>query len=372
MDKQDVKFSYLSDDFKESWYGLEKYKGYNLISYPIGHEISFSPTKLKPLNIVVRTTYDIRIFEMGKADFFESENMPYDIFSYKKYLENEAKNSIDLYCKHLAKEKKEVTENIKNSISKAISLKKKQSFMLSNIKHNQKYLDDCISQKQSNIYISSEIKLNNILVGKDKYVDSDVDNGCKDIKKCDTKIKNTILGLKPENIYHLAIPFLKPEEDWESEGVTEEFFVAVKDIIEDTNETVFIRKTVYNNLLSLTSDICYQWRENKEVNERVLDLINAFVDYKEINPYNPVIEFVSLFYNDLIQDILKNKKAIKCNHCGLLAKYFRNKKFCSKDVDKRNCFKNFHSKNDYYTHKEKRLPVKRAWMQKTRKEIKGY
>ena len=75
---------------------------------------------------------------------------------------------------------------------------------------------------------------------------------------------------------------------------------------------------------------------------------------------------------DLIDDVITSNQLIRCNHCHLLATYFRNKKFCSKATDGRNCFGRHHSKQDYLRHKGKRLPVKRAWIKKARREIPGY
>jgi len=114
---------------------------------------------------------------------------------------------------------------------------------------------------------------------------------------------------------------------------------------------------------------CFE--KSKNINKNYCGILNE-LSKKLPKEQDITADIIFLFLNSFIETLIKNKSIIVCKNCGSFAKYFRNKKFCSKNVDGRNCLQRYFSNLDYKKFRAKRLKVKRAWMQKTRKEIPNY
>jgi len=257
-------------------------------------------------------------------------------------------------------------------INKKVAAKKNGLFQLKTISLNKEYMDHCIANKQEKIFWGVQIQLNKISVAKinrNAPHGSGID-GYKDIKDIDEQTRKIITELRPERIHHILTAYHTQETF--DKGDVENFLTGSKDFIEEIDEVIHFKDSDFKKLLDKIASLCFLWRDKQKVSSEFIKDANDFIILRRKTGYNSAIEFIGLFFDDLINDVIANDQLIKCQHCHLLATYFRNKKFCSKATDGRNCFGRHHSKQDYLRHKGKRLPVKRAWIKKARREIPGY
>ena len=355
-------FTYLHDDYENCNFCAQKYKGYSIFEFSGGQsiDIEFFPKKMDELGIVVDAKYRLTYFEAKHPKAFKDQGIADDIPSYADYLkyENFMHDKDKKGCLAL--------------INKKVAAKKREIFQLNTIPFNKKYLDDCIGNKQERIYLGLRIQLDEISVAK---INKDAPHGAgidayKNIAEIDAGTRKVICGLKPERIHHILTAYHTQETF--DEGDVENFLTGSKDFIEEIDEVIHYKDSDFMKLLKKISHLCFLWRDKQKASSEFIKEANDFTLLRRKIGYNPVIEFIGLFFDDLIDDVITSNQLIRCNHCHLLATYFRNKKFCSKATDGRNCFGRHHSKQDYLRHKGKRLPVKRAWIKKARREIPGY
>lgn len=95
-------------------------------------------------------------------------------------------------------------------------------------------------------------------------------------------------------------------------------------------------------------------------------VLNLF--YEKVKPDNGLGMFLSKIYSSFADELIRNKLFIKCLHCGLLAEYLKNKKYCSILTDGRSCAKRAHNKSYYATTGQKRLPKYRQ----TTKDLRAF
>jgi len=355
-------FIYVHNDYEDCNFCAQKYKGYGIFEYSGGQsiDIEFFPKKMDELGIVVDAKYRLTYFEAKHPKLVNDQGIPCDISTYADYLKEE--NSI------YEKNKKKILA----LINKKVAAKKREIFQLSTIPFNKKYLDACIGNKQERIYLGLRIQLDEISVAK---INKDAPHGVgldpyKNITGIDPETRNFIYGLKPERIHHILTAYHTQETF--DEGDVENLLTGSKDFIEEIDEVIHYKDSDFMKLLKKIAHLCFLWRDKQKASPEFIKTANDFILLRRKIGYNPVIEFIGLFFDDLIDDVIASNQLIRCNHCHLLATYFRNKKFCSKATDGRNCFGRHHSKQDYLRHKGKRLPVKRAWIKKARREIPGY
>ncbi|MFA5345760.1 MAG: hypothetical protein WC315_05755 [Candidatus Omnitrophota bacterium] len=355
-------FVYVHDDYEDCNFCSQQYKGYGIFEYSGGQsiDIEFFPKKMDELGIVVDAKYWLTYFEAKHPKLLKDQGIPYDISSYAEYLKEENSMYEKNRQKHLA------------LINRKVAAKKRGLFQLKTIPFNKEYLDNCIANKQERIFLGLRIQLNEISVAK---INKDAPHGSgidsyKKITEIDPETRNIIYGLKPERIHHILTAYHTQETF--DEGDVENFLTGSKDFIEEIDEVIHYKDSDFMNLLKKIAYLCFLWRDKQKASPEFIKTANDFILLRRKIGYNPVIEFIGLFFDDLIDDVITSNQLIRCNHCHLLATYFRNKKFCSKATDARNCFGRHHSKQDYLRHKGKRLPVKRAWIKKARREIPGY
>jgi len=352
----------LHDEYENCNFCSQKYKGYSILAYSkhAGIDIELFPKKTDELGIVVDAKYEATYFEARHPKPLQDQGIPSDILSYADYLKyaNFPYNKNKKKCLTL--------------INKKVVVKKGMIFDLKTIPLNKKYLESCITNKQDRIFIGSQIQLSEISVAK---INKNAKDGMgideyQNINDIGEQTRKFIMGLRPQQLHHILTAYHTQETF--NEGDVETFLTSAKDFIEEVNETVHYKNVEFKKLLSKIARLCFIWREKQKVSSEFIKEANDFILFRRKTGYNPVVEFIGVFFDDLIDDIITNDQAIECQHCHLLASYFRNKKFCSKATDGRNCFGRHHSKQDYLRHKAKRLPVKRAWIKKTRREIPGY
>ena len=355
-------FSYLHDEYEGSHFCAKKYKGHSVFEHSdsSGIDIELFPKKMDKLGIVVAAKYELTYFEARHPKPIKDQGIPDNLKSYADYLKNE--NSL------YDKDKK----GILALINKKVAAKKRGLFPLKTVPVNTKYLDDCIANKQERIFLGARITLTGISVAK---TNKDAPHGMgiddyKNIRDIDEQTRKTILSLRPERFHHILTAYHTQESF--DEGDVENFLTGAKDLIEDIDEVVHYKNADFKKLLGKIARLCFMWREKQTTSAEFIKEANDFILLRRKADSNPIIEFVGIFFDDLIKDAISQDQLIECQHCHLLASYFRNKKFCSKATDSRNCFGKHHSKQDYLRHKGKRLPVKRAWIKKARREIPGY
>jgi hypothetical protein len=355
-------FSYVHDEYENCNFCSQKYKGYSVFEYQDTAEIDveFCPKKMNELGIVVDAKYALTHFEAKHPKAIKDNGIPDDIQSYVNYLKSE--NSL------YDKDKKRILADI----NKKATAKKRGIFSLKAIPASKDYLDQCIIKKQDRIFLGVRINLKEISVArinKDAPHGMGIDN-YKNIRDIDEQTRKIITSLKPEHIHHILTAYHTQESF--DEGDVEGFLTGMKDLIEEVDEAVHFKDADFAKLLGRVARLCFMWREKQSASTEFLKEANDFILLRRNSTLNPVIEFAGAFFDDLISDAIAQNQIIECQHCHLLASYFRNKKFCSKATDGRNCFGKHHSKQDYQRHKGKRLPVKRAWIKKARREIPGY
>lgn len=355
-------FSYLHDEYEGCNFCSKKYKEYSIFKHSddTGIDIELFPKKTDELGIVVDVKYGLTYFEALHPKLIKDQGIPDGLQSYTDYLKNE--NSV------YSKDKKGVLA----AINRKVAAKKRGLFPLKTVPVNNKYLDGCITKKQGRIFLGAHIKLTGISVAK---INKDAPHGMsideyKNIRNIDEQTRKFIMDLRPERIHHILTAYHTQETF--DEGDVETFLTTAKDFIEKTNETVHYKDADFKKLLGKIARLCFMWREKQTASAKFIKEANDFILLRRKTDFNPIIEFIGVFFDDLIKDAITQEQLIECQHCYLLAAYFRNKKFCSKATDGRNCFGRHHSKQDYLRHKGKRLPVKRAWIKKVRREIPGY
>ncbi|MDD3374435.1 MAG: hypothetical protein PHY73_01760 [Candidatus Omnitrophica bacterium] len=360
--KKTDNFIYIHDDYEECNFCSQKYKDYGIFEYSGGQsiDIEFFPKKMDALGIVVDAKYWLTYFEAKHPKLLKDQGIPYDTSSYADYLK--AENSM------YKKNKRDVLA----IINKKVASKKRGIFKLDTIPFDKEYLDNCIANKQERIFLGLRIHLNEISVAK---INKDAPYGTgidsyKNISEVAPEIRDIISGLKPERIHHILTAYHTQESF--DEGDVENFLTGAKDFIEEIDEVIHYKDSDFIKLLKNIARLCFLWRDKQKISSKFIKEANNFILLRREIRYNPVIEFIGLFFDDLINDAKENNQLIECAHCHLLAKYYRNKKFCSKTTDGKNCFAQYHSKKDYARHKAKRLNTKKAWINKTRKEIPGY
>lgn len=355
-------FEYIHDDYEDCNFCAQKYKGYSVFKYSGDRsiDIEFCPKKMDALGIVVDAAYSMTYYEAKHPKLFKNQGIPDDIPSYTDYLkyENFMYDKDKKGCLAL--------------INKKVAAKKRGLFQLKTIPLNKDYLDSCIANKQEKIFLGLQIQLSKISVAK---INKDTPHGLgidgyRDINDIDEQTKKIIMGLRPERLHHILTAYHTQETF--DEGDVENFLTGSKDFIEEIDEVIHFKDSDFKMLLDKIARLCFLWRDKQSASSEFIKDANDFILLRRKTEYNPVIEFIGAFFDDLIDDVIANNQLIECKHCHLLASYFRNKKFCSKATDGRNCFGRHHSKQDYLRHKGKRLPVKRAWIKKARREIPGY
>lgn len=193
--------------------------------------------------------------------------------------------------------------------------------------------------------------------------------------------KRICLAVTPENKHNLPLyKFLLPEylilglptdfdRNQANKAITK-YFVDFTYLIrgEFDNEIQTDKKEFedfINNLREIAEHFEFNGKLNKDDYDELYCLfLPGGVDIIE--------DLMKNLHESLVNDLIDKNQIIKCKHCGMFAKYFRGKKYCNKEMDGRNCRSLYHSRQDYYRHKQKRLKVKRDWMRKTRQEIPGY
>ena len=355
-------FSYLHDEYEGCNFCAQKYKGYSIFEHSdsSGIDIELFPKRMDELGIVVAVKFALTFFEARHPKLIKDQGIPDDLKSYADYLKYE--NSL------YEKDKKGMLA----LINKKVSTKKRGLFPLKTVPVNTKYLDECIANKQERIFLGAHIKLNDISIAK---INKDAPHGMgiddyKNIRDIDEQTKKMIMGLRPDRLHHILTAYHTQESF--DEGDVENFLTGAKNLIEEIDEVVHYKDTDFKKLLGKIARLCFMWREKQTASSEFIKEANDFILLRRKADFNPVFEFVGIFFDDLINDAIAREQLIECQHCHLLASYFRNKKFCSKATDGRNCFGRHHSKQDYLRHKGKRLPVKRAWIKKARREIPGY
>jgi len=355
-------FPYVHDEYEGCKFCAQKYKGYSVFEHSddIGINIEIFPKKMTELGIVVAAKYELIYFEARHPKGIKHQGTPDDLKSYADYLKSE--NS--LYEKN--------KKIILVLINKKIAAKKRSLFQLKTIPVNNSYLDNCIANKQERIFLGVRVKLTEINVAK---INKDAPHCMgideyKKIRDIDEQARKTILSLRPERLHHILTAY--HAQECFDEGDVENFLAGAKDLIEEIDEVVHYKDSDFKKLLGKIARLCFMWREKQTTSSEFIKEANDFILLRRKAAFNPVVEFIGIFFDDLINDAIAQEQLIECQHCHLLASYFRNKKFCSKATDGRNCFGRHHSKQDYLRHKGKRLPVKRAWIKKARREIPGY
>jgi hypothetical protein len=77
--------------------------------------------------------------------------------------------------------------------------------------------------------------------------------------------------------------------------------------------------------------------------------------------------FLAEAWSDYGAELLKEKRLIVCRHCGRYAAYFRSKKYCSKNVDGRDCEKSARNARNYRRYRTTKLKDRREQMRLMRK-----
>lgn len=379
------KFIYIHDDYEECHFSAETYHGYSIFEYgieeegavgsyedlgliygnlkPIIIDITFPDEKMKKLGYVVDAQYGMTYFIAKHPRLLKKDGIPHTLQGYTEYLK-------ESHRQNTHKEKGATEKDYSDLIKSKVQNMKKVMFHLKDVPQNKAYLKECIAQNPDQFLFSIKIRQAKICAAKINKDNSSGVDDYKDLNDLEPNLKTAITSLNPTPLYNiLAAYYLREEFD---EGRIKEFLYFGKQLIESTNEAVYLKDAEFETLLGKIAYLCHLWKEKKEISNKFFEEANNFILYRRKVPANPMVDFIGSFFDSLIADMKAHDQLIECAHCYLLAKYFRNKKFCSKLTDGRNCFGKHHSKQDYLRHKTKRLNTKRAWIKKTRKEIPGY
>lgn len=380
------KFIYIHDDYEECHFCAETYHGYSIFEYGIENEgavgtyeelglchgnvkpilidVTFHDQKMKKLGYVVDAQYGMTYFIARHPRLLKKENIPHTPQTYAEYLR-------ESHRRYKSDAAKNVTEkDYSNHIKSKILVMKKNMFQLKDVPQNKSYLKECVAQDHDQFLFGIKIRQAKICAAKINKDDLSGVDDYKNLNDLEPHLKTAITSLNPAPSYNILAAYHDEEEF--DEGAINHFLFAGKQLIESTNETIYLKDAEFETLLKKISYLCHLWKEKKEISKKFFEEANNFILYRRTVRANPVVDFVGSFFDSLIDDMKANDQLLECAHCHLLAKYFRNKKFCSKSTDGRNCFGKHHSKQDYIRHKAKRLNTKRAWIKKTRKEIPGY
>jgi len=379
------KFIYIHDDYESCHFCADTYHGYSIFEYgiedegavgtyedlglvyenlkPILIDITFHDKKMEKLGYVVDSQYGMTYFIAKHPRLLKKDGIPHTLHAYAEYLKENHRQDTH-------KEKDATEKDYADLIESKIRSMKKTMFRLKDVPQNETYLKECISQSPNKFLFGIKIRQAKIYAAKINKDDSSGVDDYKDLKDLEPHLKTAITSLNPAPSHNILAAYYDQEEF--DEGAIRHFLFAGKQLIESTNETVYLKDAEFEALLEKVAYLCHLWKEKKEISNKFFKEANDFILYKRTVPANPVVDFAASFFDSLISNMKANNQLIECEHCHLLAKYFRNKKFCSKLTDGRNCFGKHHSKQDYLRHKTKRLNTKRAWIKKTRKEIPGY
>jgi len=116
--------------------------------------------------------------------------------------------------------------------------------------------------------------------------------------------------------------------------------------------------------IRILSDV---WLEKHKVSKKEMHSLNNLYEVLK-NKEDPYKEYYLSLLNDLIADLRDNKIIGQCSRCKNFFKYFRTKKYCSKESDGKDCGKSVHNKKYYEENIDKILPKARAYAKKYRAE----
>ena len=369
--KPTSKFIYIHDDYDVCHFCAETYHNYNLYEYgcgdtefePIVIDITFQRMKMEKLGYVVDAQYGMTYFIAKHPRLIKKDGIPNTLQTYAKYLQENHRQDPH-------KEKGATGKDYSDLIKSKVQNMKTAMFHLKDVPQNKDYLKECIAQKPDQFLFGIKILQGKICAAKINKDDPSGIDHYKDLDNLEPNLKTAITSLKPAPSYNILAAYYDQEEF--DEDAIKHFLYAGKQLIESTNEAIYLKDAEYEALLGKIAYLCHLWKEKKNISDKFFKEANDFILYRRTVTANPVVDFVGTFFDSLIDDMKAQHQLIECKHCHLLAKYFRNKKFCSKATDGRNCFGKHHSKQDYLRHKAKRLNTKRAWIKKARKEIPGY
>ena len=95
-------------------------------------------------------------------------------------------------------------------------------------------------------------------------------------------------------------------------------------------------------------------------------ILNQFCE--KIKPDNGLTIFLNKIYRSYSDELVSWRLFIKCAHCGHLAEYLKNKKYCSYSADGKNCGKSARNRRYYSVKGKARLPKYR----KATKELRAF
>jgi hypothetical protein len=107
---------------------------------------------------------------------------------------------------------------------------------------------------------------------------------------------------------------------------------------------------------------------------------DAYEELKAAGVFREHYGFCKNAFEGFLRHILKafmdeaiaNEFVQRCDFCGAYFEYKEGKRYCSLKSEGKDCGSKIRDKRDYSKHKQKRIKAKKAWTQKTRKEIPGY
>lgn len=369
--KKTDNFIYIHDDYEACHFCAETYQDYAIYEYgvddidfdPAVIDITFHDKKMEKLGYVVDAQYELTYFIARHPRLLKKDGIPHTHQTYTQYLQENHQQDTH---KEKGATEKDYTDLIKTKVQNM----KKAMFPLKDVRQNKDYLKECIAESPDKFLFNIKVRLGKICAAKINKDDSNGIDNYQDLDGLPSDLKNKILSLNPKPIFNvLAAYYLQEEFD---EDAIRKFLFFGKQLFESTNEFVYLKDAEFEALIDHVAYLCHIWKERKKLSKKFFDEANNFILLRRKMSGNPVIDFIGLFFDSLVEDMKANNQLIECAHCHLLARYYRNKKFCSKTTDGKNCFAQYHSKKDYARHKAKRLNTKKAWINKTRKEIPGY
>ncbi|HLF18992.1 MAG TPA: hypothetical protein VI749_08935 [Candidatus Omnitrophota bacterium] len=367
--RQADKFIYIHDDYDHCKFCAETYQRYRIYEYGTDFDsfvidITFHDKKMKKLGYVVDAQYEMTYFIAQHPRLLKKEGIPHNPQTYAQYLKEYHLQSIN------AAAKDSIEKDYDDLIKSKVESMKKSIFPLKDVPQNEAYLKECIAESPDKFLFGIKIRPGKICAARINKDDSSGIDNYQNFDDLKSDLKNTIISLNPKPSFNvLAAYYLQEEFD---EDDIRQFLFAGKKLIENTNEFIYLKDAEFEALIENVACLCHLWKEKKKISKKFFEEANNFILYRRNTSANPVVDFIGLFFDSLIDDMKANHQLIECAHCRLLARYFRNKKFCNKTTDGRNCFGQYHSKKDYSRHKTKRLKAKREWIKKARKEIPGY
>ena len=162
------------------------------------------------------------------------------------------------------------------------------------------------------------------------------------------EITSKIKKYNLEKIYNIAIPIYK--EDWQDDiydpfGASE-FFLGLKNQIENNAGEMFVDNEKYFNWLYSIGKMGYEYNKKKSFN---INIINNLANKLKLHKYfdYPLIYFVKDLLNSLINFIFSEGKIANCQYCGDFIIYRKGKKYCSQKSELKYCGKAAGNKRYY-------------------------